>query len=93
MCVRRRVVRETIEVDPQSPIQSFLRLANEIPERLAAKTGGLPHSTIPEVLLGLPTTSTCWAIRGTSTRFETRRGSAHRRATFRVDASTAPTHA
>ncbi len=73
MCVRRRVVRDTIEVDPQSLIQSFLRLANQIPERLAAKTGCLPQSTIPEVVLGLPTTSTCWA-RGTSTRFETHRG-------------------
>ena len=60
--VRRRAVRDTIEVDPQSPIQSFLPLANEIAERLAAKTGGLP------------TTSTCGAISGSSTRFETHHG-------------------
>ena len=65
-------VRDT--VDPQSPIRSFLPLANEIAERLAAKTRGLPQSTIPEMVLGLPTTSTCRGIRGSSTRFETRRG-------------------
>jgi cholesterol oxidase len=47
-------VRMTSAPDPRSPIKSFLPLANDMAERMAAKTGGVAQSTIPEALLGIP---------------------------------------
>lgn len=78
--VRRRAVRDTIEVDPQSPIQSFSPLANQIAERLAAKTGGLPATHLLGDLLQLkPIRDSPWR--------------AHRGAAFRGDDSSTITHA
>lgn len=44
------------KVSEDSPIKSFLPMANEVAERVAAKTGGLAQSTTAEVL-GMPITA------------------------------------
>lgn len=45
------------KVTPGTEIKTFIPLANEVAERLAAKTGGIAQSTLPEILLGVPGTA------------------------------------
>jgi len=50
-------VRLQTEQDPERPNPTFLPIANEVAERLAAKVGGVAQSSITEAIANIPSTA------------------------------------
>ena len=54
---RRGTMRLQTEQDPNKPMPTFIPIANEAAEWMAAQIGGVPQSSIMETLASIPTTA------------------------------------